>query len=125
MNVSTRRQRGASMLVILFVLLILGVVFMMFMRVGPIYLENFTIRSALEGLAEDPQAVGMSEREIRKRVDRRFDVNSITTVSHNDLDIQRERDGTVVTLDYEVRKLLIGNLDVVASFHEQVVLPAR
>ena len=108
------------LLVILFVIMVAMVV----MKLIPVYLEGFNVGSVISGLEGDPTLNGKTATEIRKVIMRRFDVNMITSVDSSDIYIARQGNQYVVEVEYEVRKNLVGNLDVVVSFSRKASLPA-
>lgn len=116
-------QRGVGGLFFLLILILIGVVAVMGMRIVPMYVEHFTVRSTLEGLKDDPEVRQMGPAEIRQSIERRFDINNVTAVGKKDLKIRQERNATIIEVAYEVRKPLVGNLDVVGNFSERVELP--
>lgn len=118
-------QRGIGGLGFLIILILIGVVAVVGMRIAPMYIGHFTIRSALEGIKDDPEIKQMGPAEIRQSIQRRFEINNVTAVDNKDLKIRRDKNTTIIELAYEVRKPLIGNLDVIGSFNETVVLPAQ
>lgn len=118
-------QRGVGGLFFLLILILIGVVAVMGMRIVPMYVEHFTVRSTLEGLKDDPEVRQMGPAEIRQSIERRFDINNITAVGKKDLKIRQERNATIIEVAYEVRKPLVGNLDVVGNFSERVELPSQ
>lgn len=118
-------QRGIGGLAFLVILILIGVVAVMGMRIAPMYVEHFTVHSTLEGLKDDPDVKQMSPVEIRQGIERRFDINNITAVRKKDLKIRREKNTTIIEVAYEVRKPLVGNLDVVGNFSERVELPSQ
>lgn len=118
-------QRGVGGLFFLVILILIGVVAVMGMRIAPMYVEHFTVRSTLEGLKDDPEVRQMGPAEIRQSIERRFDINNITAVGKKDLKIRQERNATIIEVAYEVRRPLIGNLDVVGNFSERVELPSQ
>lgn len=118
-------QRGVSGVLFLVILALIGLAAVVGMRIVPMYVEHFTVRSTLEGLKDDPEVKQMSPAEIREGIERRFNINNVTTVGKKDLKIRREQNGVVIELAYEVRRPLFGNLDVIGRFNETVVLPSQ
>lgn len=113
-----RKQRGLSTLGILVVLLLGGFALTCLFKIGPLYLDNYFVRAALNSL-DGERIETMDNASIRRTVDRYFTVNNVRDVSARDVVVTRERDRVVVALDYERRVNLIGNLDVVVVFNNR------
>ena len=120
---SIKRQEGMTAIGWLLVILLVFVIAMFVMKLIPIYLEGFNVGSVINGLEDDPTLSGKNAAEIRKVILRRFDVNMVTSVDSSDIYIARQGGQYVIEVEYEVRKNLIGNLDIVASFHKEASLP--
>lgn len=116
------RQRGMTIIGVLLVLIVIAFVALIAMRIVPIYVDYFTIRQAIEGLKSESDVKSMSREDIHKSLDRRFDVSYVDVIRGRDLKIARQGQDLVLKLVYEDRRSLIGNLDVVARFDEDVVL---
>ncbi|MEJ2385335.1 MAG: DUF4845 domain-containing protein [Xanthomonadales bacterium] len=117
-----RRQEGMSL--IGFLLVRAMVVFMVYMgmRITPIYLEYFSVVNAMDGLAAERGSAKYSPFDIKRKIlDRLYVSYSDDNVKSEDIRIVRNN-GTWVRVSYEVRKPMIGNIDVIASFDRQVML---
>lgn len=110
-----KSQTGMGTLGLLLVLLIGGFGLTCAFKIGPLYLDNYFVRAALKSLDGD-RIEAMDNGSIRRSLDRYFTVNNVRDVSARDATVSRERDRVMVTLDYERRVNLIGNLDVVVVF---------
>ncbi|PWV63370.1 DUF4845 domain-containing protein [Plasticicumulans acidivorans] len=120
---SRHAQRGLSPLSVLLILGCIGFVGFIAMRIVPIYMADWTVNAAIEGLALEPDVTQRSPNELRSALAKRFDVNNIEEIKPSDVHISKEAGRLTVGIDYEVRKPLIGNIDVVVKFsHEQVVV---
>ena len=67
----------------------------------------------------------MSAAQLRKRLQRRFDVNSIDSVKSGDVKIRPVKGGKSVAVKYDASTPLFANLVVVAHFESSVVVPNR
>ncbi len=117
-----RKQQGLTL--IGFALVLALVVFFAYvgMRLVPLYLEYHAVVGAMERLQEDPMAARLSPAAIRERIMRSLYVSYATdNVQRNDIQVKRQ-DGVQVRVAYEVRKPLVGNIDVVVSFDRTVIL---
>ncbi len=117
-----RKQQGLT--VIGFLMVLTMVLFFVFlgMRIAPIYLEYYSVVSAMNGLAKERGSAQYSPYDIKAKILNRL------YVSYTDGNVHEEnirivrRQGVQLRITYEVRKPIIGNLDVIASFDELVTL---
>ena len=117
-----RKIQGMSLVGFLMVLImVIGFVFLA-MRITPIYLEYYSVVSAMNGLANERGSAQMSAYDIKAKILNRLYVSYTDgNVGEENIKIVR-RQGVQLRITYEVRKPMVGNLDVVASFDEYVTL---
>ena len=112
-----RKQNGLS--IIGFLLVLSLVIFFTYigMRIVPIYMEYWSVVSAMNGLASERGSAQLSPMDIRIRILNRLYVSyaSAENIKESHIKVLR-RNGVSIRIAYEVRKPLIGNLDVVAKF---------
>lgn len=109
------KQKGVTVLGGLTVLLILGFFLTAAFKVGPLYLDNSFIRAALDSLAHE-NIHTLTDKDVRKKLYASFDINNIRGIDTKQIKILREKTKTLVTLNYEKRIELMGNVDVVVRF---------
>ena len=117
-----RKQQGMS--IVGFILMLGLVIFVVYlgMRITPIYIEYYSVVNAMNGVASEKGSARYSPYDIRVKVLNRLYVSfSDANVREEHIKIVR-REGRQLRIAYEVRKPLIGNLDVVASFDRMVRL---
>ena len=89
-------------------------------RMVPSYLEFHSMSEVLENIKDDPKYRQAPPKELRKIFNRRIDINGIYDFDQKNLKIDRSKGKTSMILDYEVRKPVAGNVEVVMSFHKEV-----
>ncbi len=117
-----RKQKGLTL--IGFGIVLVLVVFFAYvgMRLVPLYLEYHAVVGAMDRLQEDPMSGRLSPAAIRERIMRSLYVSYATNnIDRNDIQVKRQ-DGVQVRVAYEVRRPMIGNVDVVVSFDRTVML---
>lgn len=115
-------QRGMSPITVLLVCGMIGFCMLMVFRIAPIYIADATVSSAMKGIEQEANLARMSAYEIRNRLQRHFDVNDIDAIKSSDVKVTKDAGELVISIEYETRRPLIYNLDVVAHFtHEQRV----
>lgn len=114
------RQQGLTFFSFLIVLAVVGFLLFLGMRVGPVYLEYFTIRQAMNSVAAEAEAVDLAT--MRSAMDRRMQIDYASSFDRNALHIQRQGEAVSLVITYEVRRPLLYNLDFVASFEHAAPL---
>ena len=118
-----RRQNGMTYLGMLIMLVIIAFFAIVLIKVAPLYMEYFKVKSSLDSLAQeakDDQSV-LSPIELEKHLLKRLNINDVQHVTKDDIKITREGRKTVVEVDYEARVTVFDNLDIVARFPDNRV----
>jgi len=115
-----KRQQGLGMLGWLIVLGIASFALTCFFRVGPLYLEYWQTRKALDLVLIDSQSSGKSKDELLGAIQRQFDVSRIESITLKDIKFVDAKSGREVSANYEKRVALIANIDVVVKFDKLV-----
>jgi hypothetical protein len=117
-------KKQSGMTLIGFIIVLGFVIFLSFigMKIAPIYLEYYSVVSAMNGVAKEKGSARLSPYNIRVRVLNRLYVSySAENVKERDIKLVR-RKGVYLRIAYDVRKPVIGNLDVIATFDKSVRL---
>lgn len=109
-------ERGISLLGILFTLLLVGFALTVLFRIGPLYLDDYTVRKSFEALG-DGNTRTLSDQAIREKLYKYFVVNDVDNIDVKQVRIDRNAARILVSLYYEQRIEFMGNLDVVAKFN--------
>lgn len=115
------RQRGMGMLGILFIVGLLAFSMTILLKLGPLYLNFWTIRSIMNDVVEQPETIEGGARGISATIGKRMDINSVANITAKDFDIQKiDQNVYNVTVSYEQRVHLFFNIDAIAMFEYQV-----
>ena len=116
------KQRGITLIGFIFVLSFAIFIAFIGMKIGPIYMEYYSVVSAMNGVAAERGSANFSPYDIRVKVLNRLYVSySAENVKEKHIKIVR-KNGVHLRIAYEVRKPVMGNLDVVAMFDKTVRL---
>ncbi len=117
------RQRGMSSIVFLIVAGAGALALVCALKILPLYIENWSIDSILDGVAEEYLASKESStsKSLRSSIAKRFNINQINGISSKDIEIERTKSHYLVSANYERRVALFGNIDVVVKFENNVV----
>lgn len=119
---SRKRQQGLTFISWLVILIVLGFLVMIGLKITPVYLEHFAVKSSLESLKSEPLISRKPITEIRKMLSRRLNINEIRGLSKDNIIIRRTGGITTVTIKYEKRRNIIGNLSLIMSFDDSIEL---
>jgi len=111
-----RNQSGMTLLSFVMVLAVVGFGLYIGMKLFPMYQEYYAVRSAMKGLANEPGSGDMDPGKARDLLFRRLDLNYVDNVKPDNVTFERADRGWKMNVKYEVRKPLVGNLDVVGNF---------
>jgi hypothetical protein len=110
------RQRGVSMIGFLFVAVIVIFIAMLAMKLVPAYIEFFSVKKILVAMGQDDAAKSMTNADIRTSFAKRANVGYVTVVKPEDLSIDRAGGNIVISVDYEYRTPLVGNISLIVNF---------
>ncbi len=118
-------QQGVTIYGLAFILLVIGFVTFTTLKLFPVYMENFTVRSSVESLEKEADQQFLGVMAVRSALLKRFSMNNVTQVSAEDISISREGQVYSVDVDYEVRVPFIKNISLVISFANHAEVAAR
>lgn len=120
-----QHQGGITMISWMILFVLVGFFAMMGIRLVPVYLEHFSVASSLKSLSEDTELRGKSPGELLNRLQRRLEVNEVTSVTADDISITREGDVNKVNVEYQVDTPFLYNIDFLIKFNDTVEVSAR
>ena len=120
-----RKQSGLSLVGFLVVLAVVGFAAYVGMKLFPMYQEYYSVRSAMKGLANEPGVADMDPAKVQDLFFRRLYINYSENVKPQNVKFERMEGGWKMRVNYEVRRPLVGNLDVVGKFDKTQDLTLR
>ena len=114
-----RKQSGMTMLGFLITLGVAMFFIYCGMKVVPMYTEYYSVKKALAGMAEEPGIGNKSKEQVHMLFYRRLSMSYANEVPKDALKIESTDQGLKLTVDYEQRKELIANTDIVGKFHAE------
>jgi hypothetical protein len=109
----------------LVILVVAGFMVMIGIKITPVYLEHLAVKESLESLKDEPLISRKPVTEIRKILFRRLDINNVRHLSKDDVTIKRSGGVTNITIAYEERRPVVGNLSLVVTFDDSIELIAN
>ena len=120
-----RTQRGMTLIGFIIVLAVVGIFAYVAMKLVPMYSEYYAVKSALKGLQAEPGIANRDPAKIQDLFFRRLYISYAENVKPEHVKIERVDGGWTMSVDYEVRKPLMANLDVVGKFSTSEQLTNR
>jgi len=120
---SRQKQRGMSTSGVILLLTIGGFFATVLVKIGPAYMDNRVVAQMLQSLKEDYAGADIQEvtdRNIRGKVSKYFQVNMVGDEIMDAVEITRDGPDIYITVNYEVRRNIIGNVDLVVVFNNEV-----
>ena len=109
-------QRGMTLTSFLVVLIVVAFGLYIGMKLFPMYQEYYSVRSAMKSLAKEPGIGSMAPANIQELFFKRLYINYSDNVKPANVKFDRRDNGWTLKVNYEVRRQLVGNLDVVGKF---------
>ena len=120
-----RKQSGLSLVGFLVVLAVVGFAAYVGMKLFPMYQEYYSVSTAMKGLANEPGVADMDPNKVQDLFFRRLYINYSENVKPQNVKFERTEGGWKMRVNYEVRRPLVGNLDVVGKFDRTQELTRR
>ena len=106
----------------LVVLALIGFFALLGMKIVPIYIENYSVKSVVESLKDEPLITKKGAAEIKTMIMRRIDITGIYDIKRESVLVKVSPGIVDVSVVYTVRKPIMGNLDIIVSFDERIQL---
>jgi type II secretory pathway pseudopilin PulG len=118
-------QRGMTLIGFIIGLIVAGIFIYMGMILVPAYTEYQGVKKALDSVAAESNPNTVDPTPIIKALDRQFTVGYVETIQGKDVKIVRQKTGNLLTVDYEVRKAFVYNIDFAVKFKYQTPLGGK
>jgi hypothetical protein len=117
----THKQNGLSLIGFILVLTLALFASFLAMKIVPIYMEYYSVTTAMQGIADEKGSAKYSPYDIRLKMLTRLNLSYAKNVKSKHIKISRGN-GVQLRVAYEVREPIVGNLDVIAKFNKSVRL---
>lgn len=125
------KQRGMTLISLLIVVSLLAVVALIVMKLFPLYNESFKVTSSLESVAGQSGVGSKSSAELQKLLLRSFEIQDVD--QFNEYNLKKylkvsKKKGTKdrdMTMKYEIRGPLFGDLDAVLKYDKTVAIGGK
>ena len=118
-----RKQGGMTLTSFLMVLIVVGFALYVGMKLFPMYQEFYAVKTSMKALAKEPGSNDPSKAQ--EMFFKRMDMNYSDSVKRDNIKFERTDGGLRMVVKYEVRRPLLGNLDIVGNFENSQELTAQ
>ena len=109
-------QAGMSMWQLIVVIAIAAIFGTVALKSIPVYLNQMKVTKAVKSVASDSSMAKASPVEIRRALDRHWNVDDITRIQPKDVKIVRAKTGRMLRYEYEAREKMFYNISIVYEF---------
>ena len=123
MRTFRKAQNGVTLVTLVAILALFALLALFILKLAPIYIDNAAVSSVLENLKSDSGDIinrDTSKGEIIQTIRKRLDINNVQSVFDEDIQIIREPNYVIITIEYEVRTAFVANIDLAVYFTESV-----
>lgn len=119
-------QKGMTFWGLLVVFALIVFFTILTLKLLPPYMEYGKVKTALENVSRQPDAINMERGEIKAALDRRFGIEDVNNVDLNkSLFVEKKPGVTVIRIAYERRVPLAYNITALIEFDHSVQVNAR
>ena len=117
-----QRERGATFLGIVIILLILGSALYGGIRLLPVYLEYMKVARSLEQVRDEHAAIETNPALIRRSLERRWDVEDIARIGWKEIKIEKTSEGYTMRALYNAEQPFAANVYLLVKFDRTVTI---
>lgn len=125
MSKSISKQKGLTMISWIVVIVFLLFQAVIAMNVLPVYITDSSVKEIVAALPDDIEARDASTQQLKSLVIKRLNINSVYSVKSEHVKVKQGRDENIVTIEYEPRGKLVGNLEFIVSFKHEATVKTR
>ena len=111
-----KRQRGVTFVGMVFIAGLIVFAAIIGLKLIPAYIEYATVVNHLREIARSPDARGASPKEIQNMFKKRAQIDAITVLKGDDLEIEKDGDQVNIRAAYSTKIKLFGNLNACIDF---------
>ena len=116
------RQKGISAFGILMLLVVVALIALTAVKIVPMYIENFAVKSVLKSIQNDQRIDPKSKAAIWESLQKRLYINEVRLIKREHVSMSRKKGKTTVTVEYETRRPYLGPLFIGGHFVESIVM---
>jgi hypothetical protein len=117
MRVLKKKQRGMGIMG--FIMVAAGIIFtaILGMKMVPPYIHSAQIAQIFQAIATDPAMQGASIKDIKDSYNKRANINYITDITADDIEIGKDDRQLSLSASYSVKIPLVANITLLLEFN--------
>jgi hypothetical protein len=116
------RQQGMTGMGWLTILCLIGFFALLTFKLAPIYLEHYEVKGILESFKEEPLITQKSKHEITNMFMSRLITNGVRDIKKDAVSVEKKPGILQIGIKYFVRKPMVGNIEIIVSFDDDIQL---
>jgi hypothetical protein len=117
------RQKGITLIGFLLMFIFFGFYVLLGLKLAPIYLEYYKVKSSLASLKKEQGMAEKTPRDVLVFLQKRWDVNDINRITADKSVVVEKRQNTMkIQLDYEVEEPILGNVSALVKFKDSFTI---
>ncbi|HOW61128.1 MAG TPA: DUF4845 domain-containing protein [Candidatus Contendobacter sp.] len=121
---ANERQRGMTLIGMLLLLILIGFVAVIAMKVVPVYVQYYSIKSTIESVRKESVS-SMTTVDIQNAIQKRFDTGYVENVKAKDLKIRNVPGGKALDLVYQDERELFEGMGLFVVLKVNEVIPLQ
>lgn len=86
-------------------------------KIGPAYMEFYTIQKTFKAMAAQPSLKTGTRGEFNSAFNARAGIDNIKAISYDDIQVEKDGSGIVISAEYSVKVPLFGNMSALMDFN--------
>ena len=119
------KQKGLTMISWIVVIVFLLFQAVIAMNVIPVYITDSNVKKIMSDLPNDAKARAATSKGLKLLITKRLSMNNVYTIKPEHIKVKKSRDENIVTIEYEPRGKLVGNLEYIVSFKHEARIKSR
>lgn len=111
-----RKQRGLTLSGLMLWGILIVVLVMLGLKVGPAYMEYYTIQKTFKTIVSEPGMRNAQRSEIERAFASRAAIDNIHSVAPTDIEVSKDGGNLVLSASYSARIPLFGNASACLDF---------
>lgn len=111
------KQVGITLISLLIMIAIAVFVVTTTVKIVPVYIENISVKNSLVSIAGEIDDNKIKPKDIKQRLITRLGFNNVEHINKENIMISGGEDHSTLSIEYEVRKPIVGNIDFVMKFN--------
>lgn len=122
-----QKQEGFGFFSVIYNTSILAMIAYIVILLAPVYLEDRAVKEAMNNIGpmsivKPSDSLRVAETNIRNYLAENFRMNNVVHVPLEHIEVNRNTNGFQVSIAYHIQKPVLGNVDFLVNFNNQVTV---